>query len=273
MGNKNKDGGDEAPMDTTLWMVTFGDLLMLLLTFFVMLLAMSSMDTKSLKAMFSIFEGASGALEFGDLQAVRPPHEVASGGSSSAMTTLKALNYLKKLRSNIHLTGAKTGARVTSVKMLKDYFISEDRQEHEQILLGLESIMQFSQDDRGVVMSFQANVMFDEGEAEIRPESRPLLDIVADVLKATRNQVLVMGHTDDRPIHNAPYRSNWELSLFRALNIQHYFVKRGLSPDRFGVGGYGDTRPQGTNDTPEGRAKNRRVEIILRDAEKERSNG
>ncbi|MBW2107913.1 MAG: OmpA family protein [Deltaproteobacteria bacterium] len=265
MSKKDKNGGEEASTDTTLWMVTFGDLLMLLLTFFVMLLTMSSMDTKSLKSMFSIFEGASGPLEFGDQQAISPPREVASGHGGSAMSSLKALSYLKEISAKMPHTGGKTGARVTSVKMLKDYFTCEDDDEHAQILFGLESIMQFSQDNRGIVMTFQANIVFNEGQAEIRPESRPLLDIVANVLASTQNRILVMGHSDNRPIHNGRYRSNWELSLFRALNIQRYFVeRRGLSPERFGVGGYGDTRPQASNDTPGGRAKNRRVEIILR---------
>ena len=85
------------------------------------------------------------------------------------------------------------------------------------------------------------------------------------MLSTVKNDILIMGHTDNIPIRSAHYRSNWELSLYRALNVQKYFVeKKGILPARFGIGGYGDTRPQLPNNTVENRAKNRRVEIILR---------
>lgn len=267
MGKKNNNNGDGALVDTTGWMVTFGDLLMLLLTFFVMLLAMSSMDTKSLKTMFSIFHGASGPLELGELKAIRASRELTGGSGALEMSSLKMLNMLKDLRSEVGVPVGKTGAHVDNIKMLEDYFTSQDEELQEQLLLGLESIMQFSEDERGVVISFQANILFDAGDATVRPESREVLNVVADVLASTTNKILIMGHTDNVPVHNGRYRSNWELSLFRALNVQRYFVEqRGISPERFGVGGYGDTRPQVANNSPADRSKNRRVEIILRKA-------
>jgi chemotaxis protein MotB len=92
-----------------------------------------------------------------------------------------------------------------------------------------------------------------------------MLDIVSNILSGVKNEILVMGHTDNIPIRNKQYRSNWELSLYRALNVQKYFIQnKNISSSRFGVGGYGDTRPQVPNDTKENRTKNRRVEIILR---------
>lgn len=264
MGKKNKKAVGGNLIDPTMWMVTFGDLLMLLLTFFVMLLAMSSMDNKSLKTMFSIFQGASGPLELGELKAVKSDRELFGGSGALETTSLKMMQFMKDVRAEVGIPAGKTGARVDSVKMLEDLFVSQDDERREQVLLGIESIMQFSEDERGIVISFQANILFDPGEAEIKPISYPTLDIVANVLTAVKNDILVMGHTDNVPIRTKRYRSNWELSMYRALNVQRYFMGKGVAPERFGVGGYGDTLPQLPNDSREGREKNRRVEIILR---------
>jgi len=262
---KNRKKNAELQMDTTAWMVTFGDLLMLLLTFFVLLLTMSSMDVKSLTVMFSIFSGVSGPLELNELKAVRGARDLTGGSGAMETTHLKMIKFLKDLTSEVGVPEGQTGAYVTNRKMLEEYFSTgEDADEH-QILMGLESLMGISEDERGVVISLQANVLFDSGEAEISPTFSPLLDALANVLDAVSNKVLIMGHTDNVPTRNGRYRSNWELSLYRALNVHRYLVEtRGLLPERFAVGGYGDLRPQFPNNTSEGREQNRRVEIILR---------
>jgi len=264
VGKKNKEDSGGNLIDPTMWMVTFGDLLMLLLTFFVMLLAMSSMDNKSLKTMFSIFQGASGPLELGELKAIKSNRELSGGSGALETNSLKMMQFMEDMGGEVGIPTGKTGARVDSVKMLEDLFVSEDNEFRDQILLGIESIMQFSEDERGIVISFQANVLFDPGEADMKPISYPTLNIVANVLAAVKSDILVMGHTDNVPIRTKRSRSNWELSVYRALNVQKYFIEKGIAPERFGVGGYGDTRPQLPNDTREGREKNRRVEIILR---------
>jgi len=264
VGKKNKADSGGNLVDPTMWMVTFGDLLMLLLTFFVMLLAMSSMDNKTLKTMFSIFQGASGPLELGELKAIKTNRELSGGSGALETTSLKMLNFMKDITKEVGIPAGTTGAQVDNVKMLEGLFVSDDNELKDQILLGLESIMQFSEDERGIVISFQANVLFDAGEADIKPISYPTLDMVCRVLGAVKNDILVMGHTDNVPIRTRHYRSNWELSMYRALNVQRYFIEKGILPKRFGVGGYGDTRPQLPNDTREGRDRNRRVEIILR---------
>jgi chemotaxis protein MotB len=264
VGKKNKENADGNLVDPTMWMVTFGDLLMLLLTFFVMLLSMSSMDNKSLKTMFSIFQGASGPLELGELKAIKSNRELSGGSGALETTSLKMLRFIKDISAEVGIPAGKTGARVDSVSMLEDLIISEENELREQILIGLESIMQFSQDERGVVISFQANILFDAAEADIKPISYPTLDMVAKVLGGVKNDILVMGHTDNVPMRTKRYRSNWELSMYRALNVQKYFIEKGIAPERFGVGGYGDIRPHVPNDSRENRGVNRRVEIILR---------
>jgi chemotaxis protein MotB len=119
--------------------------------------------------------------------------------------------------------------------------------------------------ERGLVITFVAEVLFDSGKAKIREDAYPVLDKVASVLKELKGRnVGIEGHTDNEPIKYSGWRSNWELSTARATSVLHYLVdKKGLSPERISATGYGEYRPVASNDTPEGRQKNRRVEIIV----------
>lgn len=259
---KNNNENDVKP-DTTMWMVTFGDLLMLLLTFFVMLLTMSSMDTKTLRSFFSVFESGLGVMEFSDLAAIKPikeQDEIVSSKCGDLLSMLSALNNrLDELLAKRH------GTEVGSLETLEDLLgVGRDRETGEG-LGGLSSVMDVSEDERGVVITIMANVLFDSGAAEIKPAIFPLLDTIARLLGGVSNEVLIMGHADNIPMRSERYRSNWELSLYRALNVHRYFVQdRGLPPKRLAVGGYGDLRPLFSNSTSKGREKNRRVEIILK---------
>ena len=259
----NKDDGPE--IDTTLWMVTFGDLLMLLLTFFVMLMSMSSMDTKALKTMFSIFSGAIGPLEFSETERVKTTRDVVHHGAGGAME-FPDLNKISVLKDRYRkIVEEKKDVNINNLEILEDILDPEGDTEHDEMLEDLKEVIGISQDERGVILTLQAMVLFDPGEAEIKPIVFPLLDWIAEVLDSIPNDALIMGHTDNVPIRSERYRSNWELSLYRALSVHTYFIeKKGLSPKRFAVGGYGDLRPRFPNDIREGRQKNRRVEIIVK---------
>jgi chemotaxis protein MotB len=261
--NTSKDNGPE--IDTTLWMVTFGDLLMLLLTFFVMLLSMSSMDTQALKTMFSIFRGAIGPLEFSDTEGVKPARDILRKGAGGFLE-LSALDRLNILKDHYReVVKEKKDMNINNLQELEGMLVTEGDAEHDDILRDLKKVVGISEDERGVILTLEDMVLFDSGEAEIKPIVYPLLDWLAEILDPIPNDVLVMGHTDNVPIRSARYRSNWELSLYRALSVHSYFVeKKGLSPERFGVGGYGDLRPLVPNNVMGGRQKNRRVEIIVK---------
>ncbi len=120
--------------------------------------------------------------------------------------------------------------------------------------------------DRGLVVTFVAEVLFDSGKAKLREDALGKLDKVADVLQTTVRDlsVGVEGHTDNVPIKYSGWKSNWELSAHRALSVLHYLIEeQGLNPDRLSATGYGEYRSVASNDTAEGRQKNRRVEIII----------
>jgi chemotaxis protein MotB len=118
--------------------------------------------------------------------------------------------------------------------------------------------------DKGLVVTVVSEVLFDSGRAEVRPEGKEVLKKVADVLARVDEDILIEGHTDNVPITHSPWKSNWELSAHRALNVLHFFVdEQGLNPARFAAAGYGPYRSVASNLTEEGRQKNRRVEIVI----------
>lgn len=116
--------------------------------------------------------------------------------------------------------------------------------------------------ERGVVLRFPGEILFDLGKAELKPEAKELLDKIVPVLKENYlYSVWVEGHTDNLPIYTEKFPSNWELSAARAVNVVKYLERRGLEKERLFAVGYGEYRPLLPNDTPEHRAFNRRVEI------------
>lgn len=120
--------------------------------------------------------------------------------------------------------------------------------------------------DRGLVITFVAEVLFDSGKADLRKSSLEKLDKVAEVLKTTVAdlQVGIEGHTDNVPIKHSGWKSNWELSAARALSVLHYLTEQqDIEAQRLSATGYGEYRPVASNDTKEGRQKNRRVEIVI----------
>jgi len=120
--------------------------------------------------------------------------------------------------------------------------------------------------DRGLVITFVAEVLFDSGKAVLREQALSTLDKVARVLNTTVKDlnIGVEGHTDNVPIRHSGWKSNWELSAARAMSVLHYLTDEyGVAPERLSATGYGEYRPVASNDEAEGRQQNRRVEIVI----------
>jgi len=120
--------------------------------------------------------------------------------------------------------------------------------------------------EKGLVITVVGDLLFDSGKAKIRHEAYPLLDKVASVLKDNMAgfNIGIEGYTDNAPIRHSGWKSNWELSTARSLNVLHFLVKeKGISPQRLSAIGFGEYRPVASNDTREGRKLNRRVEIVI----------
>jgi chemotaxis protein MotB len=115
-----------------------------------------------------------------------------------------------------------------------------------------------------MVVELSENILFDSGRADLKPEGQAALTEVAGVLASISDRDFqIAGHTDNVPIKSAKFPSNWHLSAARALTVAMFLADHGVPPVRLSAAGYGDTQPAASNDTPEGRAQNRRIEIVL----------
>lgn len=119
--------------------------------------------------------------------------------------------------------------------------------------------------EKGLVITFVAEVLFDSGRAVLRKDSTPKLDKVASVLNTTVADlnIGIEGHTDNKPIKKSGWKSNWELSTARALSVLHFLSEKGVNEPRMAATGYGEYKPVSDNSTKDGRQKNRRVEIVI----------
>ncbi|MBE0602313.1 MAG: OmpA family protein, partial [Deltaproteobacteria bacterium] len=119
-------------------------------------------------------------------------------------------------------------------------------------------------DDRGLVLSMGEHALFDAGQAQAKPSSDVALAAVAAIIRKAGCKAIVEGHTDSLPISNARYASNWELSTARATSVLAKLLEEhGVLPERVSAAGYAEFRPIATNATPEGRVRNRRVDVVL----------
>jgi chemotaxis protein MotB len=241
MAKRNQYTAQGGETDPSAWMVTFSDLVMLLLTFFVMLLTMSSMDTKMLQEIRASLNEAAGLLEYSGLRGVTSLGEFIREYQDSS--NLLVIDQ-ERLENLMPLEGL-------------EKFFSEKAKDFNKMV-------DITDDERGIVMSLQENILFDPGETTIKRDLVPVLDSIAAAIGSCPNNILIMGHTDAMPIHTKAYESNWELSSYRGLSVLEYLLKeKGFPPSRFSVGGYGPSRPLYPNDSPEERALNRRIEIIF----------
>lgn len=219
-------------------MNTYGDMVTLLLTFFVMLFAFSSVDAERFRAIVSSFQGSFGVLDRG----MTISQEPSLAGRDSPRGQLFERNPLERQETQ---------------NMLRA--ISSFQEAH-----NLHDAFSVEATERGVVIHFTDRVLFDTGKAELKPEALGVLEALAAELNQLSHSIRVEGHTDNVPIHNPYFPSNWELSTARAARVVRFFIDvGGIDPSRLSAVGYGEHRPIATNATPEGRARNRRVDIVL----------
>ncbi len=206
---------EEEQADESAWLSTYADMMTLLLTFFVFLLAISSPDPKKYEEMMRRMGEALGAAE-GAFEAVEEET------LESIMEKIEAYIKSENLKDEIILT----------------------------------------QDPRGIVIYGSNDVFFESGGTGLLEDPRVFLKNISKILKNSSYKVLIEGHTDDIPIQSAIFPSNWELSANRSSAVVRYFIETGLSPSRLISSGYAEFRPRFPA-TPENRAKNRRVEIVV----------
>jgi chemotaxis protein MotB len=230
---------EEEKIDPNSWMVTFADLVMLLLTFFVLLLTMSSMDQKKLKDLMTHFRASTGVLEF-----------------SGASQVYSFGGFISKYNNTDSLLVVDQKHFLTKIKLVSNI---------KDMLTDITNDITLTDDSRGIALSFHGNILFDPGKITLKKEAYPILDVIADAIEECPNDILIMGHSDNVPVKNKKYRSNWELSTYRGMSVLNYFLKeKKLSPSRFSVGGSGASSPLYPNTSHQNRSLNRRVEIVFK---------
>jgi chemotaxis protein MotB len=219
------------------WLLTYADLITLLMVFFVVLYSMSSADTTKFKAISTALQQAfnidvlkgQSAASIIDAAAAAPPIDTLINDAQ--------VPQVSRLQSKIQ-------AVVDGVAQSPDVSVSIDKE--------------------GVVIRLSGSYLFDSGRAELKPNSLTILDAVSAELRLAPNDIRIDGHTDSTPIDSPRYPTNWELSVARALAVTRYFTEKdGLPSGRLMAAGFGEFRPLVPNDTRANRAANRRVEIHL----------
>ncbi len=251
------------------WLVSYADFITLLFAFFTTMYAISTVDAQKLSRMVLSMRASF------DSSAFTPGSDTLSlskgDGAGSALS--------RDLVENVNTPEDKTldEYTVAHLKDLKTNFAANPLPQGEVIALGrlrqnvealvkkrgIRDRVRTRLESRGLVISMDGT-FFDSGSDQLTPDGRELLDSLASDLLILTNPVRIEGHTDSVPIRNTKFSSNWYLSTARATAIVEYLVSQyHFTPEKLSTAGYGEFRPIDTNDTPEGRARNRRVDIVV----------
>ncbi|MEQ2128618.1 flagellar motor protein MotB [Caldanaerobacter subterraneus KAk] len=223
---------DESKPNHERWLLTYSDMITLLLIFFIVMYTMSTLN----------------AAKFAQL-------------AGSLSKTFTGTNYIlgKYSGKSVVPGNAENKDNLGEVQAQLQAFIKESN---------LQGMVSTYRDERGLVVSLQDTLLFDLGSAEVHPEEKEVLIKIGKMLKNLPNYIRVEGFTDDLPIHNQKFDSNWELSVIRATTVVKILVNEaGIEPQRISAVGYGEYRPIVPNDSEEHRRLNRRVDIVIMNTE------
>lgn len=229
---RRKNGADEHE-NLERWLLTYADLITLLLAFFIMMYTFSKQDAQKYNEVTahlkSIFSGGSGIAKKGNLEGKLPVDLQMQIGSNA---------------------------------MIEERIKQEFREIADEN--GLKNNITVFTDARGVVVRIMDKAFYDEGKADLKQGAKNALNKIIPIMKGIKNHIRIEGHTDDTPISKGEFKSHWELSVRRATEVVRYIVEKGpIAPDRVSATGYAEYRPIVSNDTAENKALNRRVEIII----------
>lgn len=232
MHKRKKHEEEEEHQNHERWLLSYADFITLLMIFFIIMYAMSTLDQKK-------YEKLTTALN----QAMGDGSAIADTGSNMGGEIGNGLSEdakLKKVKENL------------------DKYLKENN---------LSASVSTTIEKRGLVLSFKDSLFFDSGKAEIRPEQIDKLITISKIINQSiisDSYIRIEGHTDSVPMHNEIFKSNWDLSVMRASNVAQILIdKAGINPERLSATGYGEYRPKVDNSTAEGKSTNRRVDIII----------
>lgn len=246
MSRRKKEKGEHEFNET--WLLPYSDLMTLLLALFIVLFASSAVDAQKFQSMskvFSeIFTGGTGIVDYESIE--------QKNGEELADETKEKLEKAKEQ---------------TKVSVDEQTTLSATQERVNQYILekGLTGQLKTSLTSEGLLVTINDSVLFDSGSADVREEDIAVAKEISDLLVTDPpHNVIISGHTDNVPIQNSNFSSNWELSVMRAVNFMKIILENDqLDPRMFSAKGFGEFQPIASNDTEEGKAKNRRVEVLI----------
>lgn len=233
-----KKAPEEPPAGAPAWMATYSDMMTLLLCFFVLLFSFATLDVQKFQAIAQSMNGALGVLDSGTTVDMEPlvgnfPNDSPTEEDEEFKNLYEEMNeYIKQNNLNASIT--------------------------------------LRLDERGLLVRFMDNVLFDSGKADLTPKAREIINRVAEIIRQNDKNVRVEGHTDNVPINTFRFPSNWELSTTRAVNVVKYLIEESnIEAKRLSASGYADQHPVDDNNTTEGRRHNRRVDMVILKSQKD----
>lgn len=240
------------------WAIPYGDLVTLLLAFFVVMYAISSVNSGKYAVLSESLVAA-----FRGTAMTTDPRQVGDH------TALSSDNLHTSIVNQLAAQGqARSILQATPVLNAPNPQALALRRMAEEIESAMSSLIDANlvvvrRHDTWVEVEIKTDILFPSGVAKLSPEAGPVFALLAQALKPFPNQIRVEGHTDDRPIRTTAFQSNWELSAGRAASVVHLLTEQGMDPRRLSVTAYGEFRPLKPNDSVEGRNANRRVVMVI----------
>lgn len=226
------------------WVITFADMVTLLMVFFILLFAMGTIEEEKFKQLRDSIRAALGTQEIPEL------------GTREGLDVLKDLKELQMDKKTIHAVdevGAMVAKEIKEITSEVEEFVYKNK---------LAGQVQVSEGERGAVITISDVVLFPPGKARMTYQGRQTLKEVFALLKQFNYDIKIEGHTDDTPIHTERFPSNWELSAARAAEVARMLIAEGFPPEKLSVEGFAQYRPKVPNTSAKNRAINRRIEIV-----------
>lgn len=243
------------------WLVSYADFITLLFAVFTTLYAMSQTDKKKAEEVMQSLQQSFGMVTAG---APTPKINIIQSKPVNIIPTIKP-------EMSVAPSGRARSGQVRTRAEEKDFRQIKSSIEAYLVKQGAQNKVNLTITRRGLIVSLKEAGFFDSGQAQIKQNAHELLNTIAEVMTQYNNPLRIEGHTDNIPISTSQFPSNWELSTTRATNVLKYLLKYyDAEPEKISATGYGEFRPVADNSTPENRAMNRRVDMVLLSGEGER---
>ncbi|WP_047985120.1 flagellar motor protein MotS [Ornithinibacillus californiensis] len=256
---KRREGRNKIKKGAPKWMVTYSDMVTLILVFFILLFSMSQIDATKFQAISESFRNRMIFDFFPSPVPMDNPTENTSTEERGQSTNEFELpvETEEERETETDTTSVQTDDSLDNLMDEVESYLDEHELNH---------VVSATRTERGVELVLQDSILFDPGEADILPSALPFLMKVGNLLSRISNDIKVEGHTDNVPMSSYRYPSNWELSGARASSVVRFLVaENNLKEERFSITGYSDTKPIVPNENSSNRSKNRRVEIVILD--------